>query len=90
MQPSPKELNPVWRFAGCVMLLAIAVWSTVLSGSACAADRPNILFLYTDDHSYRTVGAYPQSYPWVRTPTSVYPRMIGSSRAIVSISAWLM
>ncbi|MEZ5395950.1 MAG: hypothetical protein R2724_24485 [Bryobacterales bacterium] len=28
-----------------------------------------ILFLYTDDHSYRTVGAYPQSYPWVETPT---------------------
>jgi arylsulfatase A-like enzyme len=34
-----------------------------------AADRPNILFIYTDDHSYRTIGAYPQSYPWVKTPT---------------------
>ncbi|MBI1311097.1 sulfatase-like hydrolase/transferase [bacterium] len=31
--------------------------------------RPNILFIYTDDHSYRTVGCYPQSYPWVKTPT---------------------
>ena len=31
--------------------------------------RPNILFIYTDDHSYRTVGCYPQSYPWVQTPT---------------------
>jgi arylsulfatase A-like enzyme len=30
--------------------------------------RPNILFIYTDDHSYRTVGCYPQAYPWVRTP----------------------
>ena len=38
-------------------------------GALAAADRPNILFIYSDDHSYRTVGAYPQSYPWVRTPT---------------------
>ena len=33
------------------------------------ARRPNILFIYTDDHSYRTVGCYPQSFPWVQTPT---------------------
>ena len=31
-------------------------------------ERPNILFIYTDDHSYRTIGCYPQSYPWVNTP----------------------
>ena len=33
-----------------------------------AAKRPNILFIYTDDHSHRTVGCYPEAYPWVRTP----------------------
>ena len=33
-----------------------------------AAERPNILLIYTDDHSYRTIGCYPQSYPWVKTP----------------------
>ena len=33
-----------------------------------AAERPNILFIYTDDHSYRTVGCYPESWPFVRTP----------------------
>ncbi len=38
-------------------------------GRAAAADRPNILFIYTDDHSYRTVSAYPEAYSWVRTPT---------------------
>ncbi len=31
-------------------------------------ERPNILFIYTDDHSYRTISAYPEAYPWVRTP----------------------
>jgi len=47
--------------------LAVLLLTTVVA--AIAADRPNILFIYSDDHSYRTVGAYPQSYPWVKTPT---------------------
>jgi len=29
--------------------------------------RPNILFIYTDDQSWRTVGCY-HGWPWVRTP----------------------
>ena len=42
-----------------------------VSTSLFAADtpkRPNILFIYTDDHSHRTVSCYPESYPWVKTP----------------------
>lgn len=43
-----------------------------LAGRAAAApatpDRPNILFIYTDDHSHRTLSCYPEAYPWVRTP----------------------
>lgn len=38
---------------------------------ALAADaprRPNILFIYADDQSYKTVGCYPESWPWVKTP----------------------
>jgi arylsulfatase A-like enzyme len=38
------------------------------SQGAAAPKRPNILFIYTDDHSYRTISAYPEAYPWVRTP----------------------
>ena len=33
-----------------------------------AQGRPNILFIYTDDQSHRTVGCYPEAYDWVRTP----------------------
>src|SRR5262249_16905033 len=47
----------------------------LLIGAACgefasgqAAERPNILFLFSDDQSPRTVGCYPQSWPWVKTP----------------------
>jgi arylsulfatase A-like enzyme len=30
--------------------------------------RPNILYIYTDDQSARTIGCYPDSYAWVETP----------------------
>jgi arylsulfatase A-like enzyme len=36
--------------------------------SAAEARRPNILFIFADDQSYKTVGCYPESWPWVRTP----------------------
>ncbi len=30
--------------------------------------RPNVLFIFADDQSYKTVGCYPESFPWVKTP----------------------
>ncbi len=33
-----------------------------------AAERPNILFIYTDDHSHRAVSCYAEKYPFVQTP----------------------
>jgi arylsulfatase A-like enzyme len=38
---------------------------------ALAADppkRPNVLVVYADDQSYKTVGCYRGAWPWVRTP----------------------
>ncbi len=62
-------------------------------GVAPAADhseRPNILFIYTDDHSYRTVGAYPEAYPWVRTPTIDRLAREGVRFASAYIGTWCM
>ncbi|MEM6911198.1 MAG: sulfatase-like hydrolase/transferase [Verrucomicrobiota bacterium] len=42
-------------------------WMTA-PGSLDAAERPNILYIFTDDQSYRTVSAYPRSHRWVKTP----------------------
>ncbi len=50
------------------LLMVVVVYVSPVR-TAEKAKRPNILFIYTDDHSYRTVGCYPQSYPWVKTPT---------------------
>ncbi len=40
----------------------------IIAGNSFAAEKPNILFIYTDDHSHRTIGCYPESYDWVKTP----------------------
>ena len=45
----------------------------ILTGTATATGkkskkRPNILLIYTDDHSHRTVSCYDEAYPWVKTP----------------------
>ena len=37
-------------------------------GVSLAEQRPNILFIYTDDQSHRTVSCYDEAYPWVKTP----------------------
>jgi arylsulfatase A-like enzyme len=50
----------------CLTLLSLFLF--VISSSATAAERPNILLIYSDDQSYKTVGCYPESWPWVKTP----------------------
>lgn len=39
-----------------------------VTASVPAAARPNILFIYADDQPYKSVGCYPGSWPWVKTP----------------------
>lgn len=47
-----------------------ALFALVLTSGlvARADDRPNILFIYTDDQSHRTVSCYEGAFDWVRTP----------------------
>jgi len=47
------------------LFLTLAATGMVWGGDP---KRPNILFILTDDQSYKTVGCYPGSYPWVKTP----------------------
>ena len=53
------------------------LWATCaflgLAGDALAAEsagarRPNILFIYSDDQSYKTLSCYREAPPWVKTP----------------------
>ena len=50
-------------------LVRFAIAFTALAAARLpAADRPNILFVYADDQSTKTVGCYPEAWPWVKTP----------------------
>ena len=49
--------------------LMICCWGVALATTGVAAPaRSNILFIYTDDHSYRTLSCYEHAESWARTP----------------------
>jgi len=57
------------RLLFVVVILILELYGHVTMNAAKAAEkRPNILLIYTDDHSHRTVSCYPEAYPWVKTP----------------------
>ncbi|MCA9142037.1 MAG: sulfatase-like hydrolase/transferase [Planctomycetaceae bacterium] len=62
----------MYRRRVCLFLVALAITlSFVGTRSGLGeekSERPNILFIYTDDHSHRTVSCYPEAYEWVQTP----------------------
>ena len=51
-----------------MMRAAFLILALIPVQRICAEDRPNILFIFTDDQSHRTVSCYPEAYPWVKTP----------------------
>ena len=65
-----------------------------IAGRAAAApatpDRPNILFIYTDDHSYRTLSCYSEAYPWVKTPNIDHLASRGVRFTAAYNGAWCM
>ncbi|MGY8771366.1 MAG: sulfatase-like hydrolase/transferase [Pirellulales bacterium] len=51
------------------LIVSLGLLSIGISNSLVAdAKRPNILFIYSDDHSHRTVSCYPEAYAWANTP----------------------
>ena len=50
------------------LLLSIAQTLLFAPQAGMADDRPNILVIYTDDHSHRSVSCYPEAWEWVKTP----------------------
>ena len=73
-----------------LMLILLASFSTSVTANAVGAERPNILFIYTDDHSHRTVGCYPESYPFVKTPNIDQLAADGVRFKYAYIGTWCM
>lgn len=72
------------------LLAASAASGMQARGAAATPERPNILFIYTDDHSYRTISAWPEAYPWVRTPQIDKLAKQGVRFAAAYNGAWCM
>ena len=70
--------------------LSFALLFLFCSQAGWTAERPNILFIYTDDQSHRTVGCYPNSYDWVRTPNIDRLAKTGVRFEHAYIGAWCM
>jgi len=53
-----------------MILLSIVLAAAACGTARAAQQRPNILFIYTDDQSHRTVSCYRDegAWPWVNTP----------------------
>ena len=56
------------RRASIVAAVLVAALTPTTIRAADAPKRPNILLIYTDDQSYKTVACYPTAYPWAKTP----------------------
>ena len=52
--------------------------------------RPNILFIYADDQSHRTVSCYPEAYDWVKTPNIDKLAQQGVRFSHAYIGTWCM
>ncbi len=73
-----------------MLLLAIVVFAVCLRPTFAADDRPNILVIYTDDHSHRSVSCYPEAWKWVKTPNIDRLAARGVRFAHAFIGTWCM
>ena len=69
---------------------AVVLVSLVCALPGAGADRPNILFIYTDDQSHVTVSCYPEAYDWVRTPNIDALAADGIRFRFAYIGSWCM
>lgn len=52
--------------------------------------RPNILFIYTDDQSYKSVSCYPEAWDWCKTPNIDSLAKTGVRFTHAYIGTWCM
>src|SRR5262245_46036687 len=74
------------------VLISLTGGFSLTDGSVFGAERPrpNILFIYTDDQPYKTVGCYPGAPDWVRTPNIDRLAKSGVRFSRSYLGAWCM
>ncbi len=72
------------------ILFGYGIFSSASLPAAENADRPNILFIFTDDQSHRSVSCYPEAWDWVKTPNIDALASRGIRFANATIGTWCM
>lgn len=67
MSPKSQDTSPNTHF-GPTMNRLLPLLFFAFNSLLTAAEKPNILFIYTDDHSYRTLSCYEGAESWAKTP----------------------
>ncbi len=76
--------------AGAAALAAGRYLARAASVPGAHVRRPNILYIFTDDQSIRSVGCYPEAHPWVKTPNIDRLAAEGTRFAYCYTGAWCM
>jgi arylsulfatase A-like enzyme len=90
MKTSTMTATQVSRLLAALALFAAARAAAESQPSAASHRAPNILLIFSDDQSYRTVSCYPDAYNWVRTPNIDRLARRGVRFANAYIGAWCM
>ncbi|MCX6856159.1 MAG: sulfatase-like hydrolase/transferase [Verrucomicrobia bacterium] len=71
--------------------LLLLIFLALICGHSTAAEKkPNILFIYTDDHSYRTLSCYEHAESWAKTPNMDRLAARGVRFTHAYIGSWCM
>src|SRR4051812_33275655 len=61
-------MRPILRLALYFVFSALSVTASAAAAGSAAPRRPNILFIFADDESYKTIGCYGAAPEWAKTP----------------------
>jgi len=84
------SLRTCFLFSMLALTLFEAGATARAADEAAASKRPNILLIYTDDHSHRSVSCYPEAWDFVKTPNIDRLAKRGVRFAHAFIGTWCM
>ncbi len=72
-----------------LLIVVCGLWFKL--SSLCGAEsRPNVLLIYADDQSYKTIGCEPGAFPWAKTPNIDALAKSGVRFAGAYLGSWCM
>ena len=68
MSPQISRAKCLMLAIACIAVIATSERISAEPSASRASKAPNILYIFTDDQSHRSVSAYEEAHDWVKTP----------------------